>query len=419
MSRLFVWISGADTGILARCTNMRRTERTRFAGLGALLLVPGILGAVSMTYALSTVSGQPAVFVTGGLLWGCIVVLIDRYLVSTIYKSRVKSAKGRFVAVLARLAFSVFVGLAVSHPFVMLWFDDSISQELADDRRAALAAVDGQTAASTAGVATGTSAAQLASTTARRECLVQLQTAERVGKQVELPCGFSSPVGRCGPRCQAIGEELERVDADIARLRQQAAAEAASRTAQVEAIEGAASIKKAEITKDFSTDYLARVKALAELERREPEVATVKWFMLLFFVFVDVLPVTMKLTTPSGEYEDVRDTALVTSEVDHRVEREVVHAGHGSPSMVEVAAKTAAMEREITSFSNLSVSLMKLYHDQLTAIDRVSHDISTRAHRTDHANKASVAHQLQNLRDTFNDSWSTIRTRVKSYLTTV
>ena len=54
---------------------------------------------------------------------------------------------------------------------------------------------------------------------------------------------------------------------------------------------------------NFSTDYLSRTNALAELEKRESGVAVVKLFLLLFFIFVDILPVIFKALLQKGQYE--------------------------------------------------------------------------------------------------------------------
>src|SRR5690348_15253228 len=124
----FVWLSGADPDILARCTNLRRSERIRFASLGAMTAIPAVLGTCSMAYAMSTLTHDPRLYLAAGLTWGCIVLIIDRYLVSTVYKSTVNKLGGRIGSVLARLLFGLLVGITVSHPLVLLWFNDSIHQ---------------------------------------------------------------------------------------------------------------------------------------------------------------------------------------------------------------------------------------------------------------------------------------------------
>jgi hypothetical protein len=54
----------------------------------------------------------------------------------------------------------------------------------------------------------------------------------------------------------------------------------------------------------FSRDYLEREKALARLSDSNPVISITTWFLILFFVFVDILPVTWKAFTRKGPYDD-------------------------------------------------------------------------------------------------------------------
>src|SRR5882757_7401563 len=116
MRRMMIWLSGADPEILRECTHLRNSERIRFAAQGALTLVPAMLGSVAMAYAISTVARRPLVYVGCGLLWGVVVLLVDRYLVATIHKSAVPGRGLRAVPLLARLGFAILIGIAVAHP---------------------------------------------------------------------------------------------------------------------------------------------------------------------------------------------------------------------------------------------------------------------------------------------------------------
>jgi Domain of unknown function (DUF4407) len=45
----FIWCAGSDKTLLSQCTT---SERTKHIGFGSLVLIPAILGFISMTYAL-------------------------------------------------------------------------------------------------------------------------------------------------------------------------------------------------------------------------------------------------------------------------------------------------------------------------------------------------------------------------------
>ncbi len=407
MSRFFIWLSGADRDLLDKSTNAPRTERIRFGGLGSLVLIPAVLAFFSMTYALSTIVESPWIYVGAGLIWGGMILAIDRYLVSTIYKTSLKGGNGRLWAILARYVFALLVGFAVAHPMVLLWFDDSISQQLAENRRLAvaerldtavaeaqvilsapfadLAALSGEdtdpggdgtgrvgVAAAAEEVALGVEAIslRLEERISRRNCLQNLQTAEQSGIGVELPCGFSSGLPTCGRRCAIIGDQIRDLQIEVAELEaslniqlgalvdaerqqrdfeeqqrefdrvqqefrrefeleQQIAAadrvegERQARLEQIAAIDRQALLDVDEITAQFSDDYLARVAALSQLAAADGVVNNVTLFIFALIVFVDVLPITMKLATPMGEYEHIRDTQLEKREQKEIVERAI------------------------------------------------------------------------------------------------
>src|SRR5690242_9378705 len=111
----FVWLSGADPEILKQCTKLPRTERRKFAGFGTLVLIPATLGLFSMGYAISTFSSDPysinphasdpRIYITGAVVWFLIVLAIDRFLVSTLYKSALKTNRDFWIALSSRFLF--------------------------------------------------------------------------------------------------------------------------------------------------------------------------------------------------------------------------------------------------------------------------------------------------------------------------
>jgi hypothetical protein len=329
MGQFFIWLSGADRSILDQCTTMGRSERKRFANLGALVLVPATLGLLSMMYAISTLTQDVRVYVGAGVLWFFIVATIDRYILSTTHKSRVQKGTGRTVGIVGRLLLALFIGVAVSHPVILLLFHGSISEELADTLKARedsiIAVADQQKAALPPlppSASESAAAQELHQKNELSACLGQLQTAEQSGVQISSPCGYSSPNVSCGPRCEVIGEQKEQVDREIAALRAQIAQEENllrtdrqkaedDRNAQIQQIDEKAAAQIATVRSKFSVDYPARIDALSRIEERQPAIAVAKYFIFLLFIVIDVLPVMLKLATPYGEYELVRDRLLI------------------------------------------------------------------------------------------------------------
>jgi hypothetical protein len=446
MGNFFIWLSGADRSILAKCTHLPKSERNRFAGLGALVLIPAILGLFSMMYAVSTIVRYPTVYVPAGIVWFFIVVAIDRYLVSTVYKSSYTKGYGRSLGISSRVVLAIFVGLAVSHPTVLLFFRDSIKQELVSEQQSTIQAINSASDAKRAAVlaephpptttepsaaaivAAGAASQELTAKIALSTCLGALQTAEQSGQQVQLPCGFSSPLVSCGPRCNAIGQQKMAVDSDIIALRAQVAKETADeqmrldaaakdqrdlvaaddtrRKTELAAIDQRTADDLKSVQTSFSDDYLARVKALSRIEAREPEVGVVQWFLILFFILIDLLPLTMKIATPPGEYEEQRDSALQASASQQGLRREVIKSTYGSPRMVqqqttaalelaELKMFRATLEEDMEDITQATMSLTRRLADDTEAMDEVIGRVERRDGST--GKNGLVADELRNI----------------------
>ncbi len=410
MGRFFLWLSGADPDVLRR-VDFPRSERTRLGGLGTLVLIPAVLAEFSMTYALSTVIRSPWVFYPAGLLWAAIILAIDRYLVSTIYKSDLPGRWSRVGAVTSRYVFALLLGFVVSHPFVLLFFHESIDQQLAEDLQSSISArVDaaaqdrGELAAVAEALesASGTSVRsdELASTVAElsrqiserrsyRDCLGQLLTAEQSGLQVSLSCGFSSGLAGCSNRCDMIATQISSQQAEIRDLSAQVADAqlqlAASRRAdqqlatadserveteraeireQIAVVDQEAAADVEDLRAQFSDDYLARVRALGDLAEKHSHVTVVHWLIVALFVAVDVLAVTMKVLSPKGEYEAVRDTQLMARVARESADREAAQSPEMLLNLATMRAWNAAAMEELRDMAALTMFGMKL-NDEL------------------------------------------------------
>lgn len=426
MRRTMIWLSGADPELLRACTHLRNSERIRFAAQGALTLVPAMLGTVAMAYAISTVAPQPLVYAGCGLLWGVVVLLVDRYLVATVHKSSIPQRGLRAVPLLARVAFAILIGIAVAHPLVLLWFGGSINQTLHEnlDRQVGerlSAAKQEQDALPPASTASGSLAAARQKQVDLRDCLVSLQIYEQAGQPFRASCGATSATGKCGPRCVNIGVRIRQAGGQIADLDRQIRSagradqgSAQARARQVAAIDRQAAADVAGIRASFSDDYLARVAALEQLERRSPQVLVVELFMIVFFVFVDLLPLSMKLTTPAGEYEQVRDTAILKASAIHRAQQEI--AADGSLERVSARAyvDNQRVLRELDLLTQVPVQLVRQRDAGGVDFERGVRAIRQRAPGGSGIEPAEA--EIAQLRQIHRRAWEVALSRVMEYL---
>jgi hypothetical protein len=433
MEKMLIWLSGADPQILEQCSRLPKSERIKFAGFGTLVLIPGILAFVSMAYAVSTVSHNPFLFIAAGVVWSFIVLVIDRFLVSNFYKSSLKK-RHRFIhniiLFVCRVFFAGFVGLAVSHPFMLFYFDQSIQQMLTEKRREAVEALRTKAETAKSRVQTAKSAQYLTiktdgpidlhEKTARRDCLQNLLTAEQSGYKVELQCGYSSGMPHCANRCQKIQEQIKQLTQEIDTLTSKRNRENDYvLTRETEAnnlmiqrmkdIDDAAVKDMQEIEAKYSEDYLARVDALTEIEEGKPHIRTVRQFILIFFVFIDILPIIMKVMTPMGEYEQLRDTLLCETEAMQDAEREVATTDYASiayKNMLHTKLKYGAKRDELTTLTQMTNQFLKELENQRGFFEYQMRDIIRSINKEkDDETKRDYITYFNKTRDIFRESW--------------
>jgi len=119
------WLGGAEPAVLAQVPS----ARGRFVQMAAVLLTTASLAVVSMTFALHDGVKLPLpVVVPFGLLWGVVILNIDRYLVISMGSIR---DRGRLLWMgLPRLGMAIILALVISTPLVLRVFASDIQTEL-------------------------------------------------------------------------------------------------------------------------------------------------------------------------------------------------------------------------------------------------------------------------------------------------
>lgn len=119
------WLGGGDQDLLVDVP----TARDRFVQMGLVLLTTASLAVVSMTFALTNALDVPLVpAAAAGLLWGFVILNLDRFLVVTMGSTR----SLRRLALLAapRLAMAVVLALVISTPLVLQVFRSDIRVQM-------------------------------------------------------------------------------------------------------------------------------------------------------------------------------------------------------------------------------------------------------------------------------------------------
>jgi Domain of unknown function (DUF4407) len=350
------WLGGGDQAILERVPQ----ERARFVQMAGVLLTTSGIAVVSMIFALHDgVKAPLAAAVLLGLLWGVVILNLDRFLVLSMGATRNRT---RLVLItLPRLALAVVLALVISTPLVLRVFASDINQQLfvmqqkESRQEAALEAGSGeQQQANRVRAQINTDQAILNGHLPQSITSPQLQSAQaqvrqlqgqaqrdyqsevtaREAWQCELDgqncVGSSGKVGN-GPRAQAKYLEYQQaVKAYESAQSRLSAAQAAEKTAQsgfakdlndrvqklqAEARQALPGLQsryqrlQAELqgvaangskVNSANTGILAQLQALSEASGQNPSLEAARLAVLALFFLIEILPVTVKFLLNMG-----------------------------------------------------------------------------------------------------------------------
>ena len=143
ITKFLWWCAGADRQILLQCP---MADRVKYAGIGGIVLCTGLLASFSGGYAFYTIFSPkgdavnqdptdiPSVIgsLIFGLVWGLIILNMDRFIVSSTGKGDGTDAiTGKeFVQALPRIIIAIILGFAISAPLEVRILKTEINAEL-------------------------------------------------------------------------------------------------------------------------------------------------------------------------------------------------------------------------------------------------------------------------------------------------
>ena len=333
--RFLILCAGSDEDILKRCP---RSEHIKHAGFGALVLVPATLGLFSMTYAISTFVNNPYLYILAGIVWACIVLIFDRFIISTFRKKSSILKDAASITFISRIIFSAFVGIAVAHPLVLLYFHESIDVNMAEVAHAKMDSIENVYQLQKKSI-------QLESDTIDRSVkalsdTIHLQEGILHDEIKGVVRGDDKTTGKAGegPTFKYDTAYLSRLYNDLAQTKITNAKKIVDNNIALAKLDSARESKINRLT--FSHDYLEREKALSRLTASNAIIRITTWFLIIFFILVDILPVTWKGLTNRGPYDEY------LNEIEFKIKNEVQEKMIDSETKLEMHKMNK--EKELT-----------------------------------------------------------------------
>jgi hypothetical protein len=337
--RFLILCAGSDEDILKRCP---RSEHIKHAGFGALILIPATLGLFSMTYAISTFVENPYLYIMAGITWACIVFIFDRFIISTFRKKESIAKDAASVTFISRIIFSAFVGIAVAHPLILLYFHQSIDVNMDEVARAKVDSVE--------------NVFQLQKKNLQEETDTLGRNLKGISDTIHLQekilhdeikgvvRGDDRTTGKAGegPTFKYDTAYLGRLYSELSQIKISNERERAENSNEIIKLDSARNSKINRLT--FSRDYFEREKALSRISDSNSIIKITTWFLIIFFILVDILPVTWKGLTNKGPYDEY------LNEIEFRIKNEVQEKMIDSETKLKMHKRNR--ERDITVHSD-------------------------------------------------------------------
>jgi hypothetical protein len=332
------WLSGAQGEILQKAPG----DVPKHTSMGGVLVGTAAIAAMSAAFALNTAVNLPIVpAVLVGLLWGMLILNLDRMLVVSM--TRRTGVVQNVATALPRVLLALLIGAVISVPLVLRIFQPEIDNELqvthaenlianqkklneqfADikptqdkvDRLQAIASGQTQPGVNTDPDVQAAQTSVTAAQTAYDNAAANAQC-ELVGS-----CGTHTPgTGEAWRRAQALADQAlgtltaaktkltlaetaarERISASVASNRQAAQEELKTLgpALQKRKNDRFTAQQRLDSSEENNTGLLARLEALDRLSAGRPMVQLAHWTLMLLFVCIELLPVLVKLLSSTG-----------------------------------------------------------------------------------------------------------------------
>ena len=305
--------SGGNIHILRKTPS----EWNKFAGIGGIVLFTAVFATLSAGYAMFTVFDDIWISVGFAVLWGLMILNLDRYIVSSIKKTG--TWWNQILMAIPRLILAAFLGIIISKPLELKIFEKEVNKQLNTiiqrNKTQLQAEMNGRILQQSGPFETEKKQIQIKIADFQKSydsAAVELEK-EILGKQSGLTSGkvgFGSNAKRkaelkeqrrqdlenyqkqIGPRLEYLDKEVSKVYSNIEKER-----------------------TKTETVEDKFNGFAARLQALDELGKDSAIIGVAAAFIMGLFITLEIAPVLVKLISSVGPY----DYLLEKTENDFRL----------------------------------------------------------------------------------------------------
>lgn len=287
--KFLIFCSAADASLLEQCPN---SEQIKYQGIGATILFTAILAAVSGGYAFFTVFGTYPMSIALGLFWGIIIFNLDRFIISSVKKSR--SFTSEILQVIPRVMLAIFLAIVISKPLELRIFQQEIDEYLHYTGMEKIAELD-----SVYMVKTQIEFNRIDALKAETAAFFELR--EQHYEEYKCECEGTCGTGEKGVGSECLRKERKylKTDAEYKELKARNDTLIVGLLADINTLNNERDTYKKELEENFATGLMARLNALGEL----PFLPSL--FIMLLLFGIETAPILVKLLSPYGPYDNL------------------------------------------------------------------------------------------------------------------
>ncbi len=298
--RFFLFCAAADLEFLEECP---KSEHHKYAGVGTTVFFTGLLACFSGGYAIYTAFDAVWLSIALGIFWGLLIFNLDRFLVSTMKKSRNKT--NELIQIVPRLILAVLLAIVISVPLELKIFEEEITEKMFYSEATKVDQLDLLYSQRIQVRQNGIDA--IRSRIDKKQELRDLHYQEYIC-ECDGTCGTGEK-GR-GTECERKEKRFNQSDAEYKQDKIEADAEIAELGRVKKSLAKQNIDERADLRASIADGLLVRIEALNDLPKG-PQMA-----IILLLISIEVAPILVKLLSPYGPYDHLLKTVEYEFEIN-------------------------------------------------------------------------------------------------------
>lgn len=339
----FLWtFAGVHKPLLRQCPN----EYAKYAGMGGTILCTAIMAMISGGYAIYFVFEDFWISCAFGFFWGCLILNLDRFIVSTMYSDGKHTISWlELKSGLPRIIMAILLGIVISTPLEMKLFEEridgkikEIQQEREDQWISTISGDNLQLAA------LKEEKENIENEIRNKEALVE----ERYkAYEAEIDGNAPSGIKGEGPIADRKKSAHEKADTDLKEYKSRVQSRLDQLELQIKEIEDNNHLQQKSYASVINeTGFCQRYEAFAKIDDDDKDLTAVIWFIRLLFIIIEVAPVIFRMMIASGSYDELLKTRAACIQNAARKEREEIEREYETDIIINTERNRIRLEAE-------------------------------------------------------------------------